>query len=202
MNLFLKETLICGLAAFSMSFGAGNTVFPVLVGAYGGDASLFSGLGLMTADVLLTLLGMIGLCFFAGNTRQYLAPFGKYPAQLILLAIVLLMGPLGIAPRCITVSYGAVAELFPSIPLAAFALGYCGLLGYLLMQPSKLLDRVGAIMTPILVLGIACLVYYALRVPYLASGVQPLGPQAFHFGFQQGLQTLDMIGVFVAMPVI
>ena len=102
-----------GLAMFSMFFGAGNVVFPLVVGQTAGDQTLFRATGVIINCCGVPFLGLIVILLFQGNYQQFFARSGKVPGFLLAAAIMLLIGPFGGLPRCIALSYSTLKLSWP-----------------------------------------------------------------------------------------
>ena len=60
-NKLLKESCVVGLALFATFFGAGNLVFPPIVGMLSGNQWGIGALGLLLTAIILPVLGMIAV---------------------------------------------------------------------------------------------------------------------------------------------
>ena len=65
--------LATGLALFSMFFGAGNIVFPLIIGRSAGSEALSAIGGLGLSAVLFPFLGLIAMMLYQGNLKDFLA---------------------------------------------------------------------------------------------------------------------------------
>lgn len=73
-NLSMKHRCIIGFTLFSMFFGAGNLIFPPLLGAQAGRDTLLAMAGLGLTAVLLPILSVMAVARHDGLTnpgRQY-----------------------------------------------------------------------------------------------------------------------------------
>src|SRR5262245_25771526 len=114
MKQFLKSTVLAtGLAMFSMFFGAGNIVFPLALGQFTKDQTLYAVLGLTLSAVLVPFTGLISMILFNGDYRAFFQRMGKWPGFLVSVVIMGLIGPFGAIPRCVTLSYSTVAMFLP-----------------------------------------------------------------------------------------
>ena len=67
-----------GLAMFSMFFGSGNIIFPVLVGQVSQDKVLYAILGLLLTAVIVPLVGLISMALFDGNYLKFFSEIRFY----------------------------------------------------------------------------------------------------------------------------
>ena len=97
-----------GVAIFSMFFGSGNVVFPLLLGAQTGDQVPWALVGLTVTAVGAPLLGLLSSVLFQGDPKAYFYRIGQIPGYFAVLLILGLLGPIGVIPRCFTVAHAAV----------------------------------------------------------------------------------------------
>ena len=107
-------------------------------------------------------------------------------------------------PRTATVSFEIAVAPFlnesqKTVGLAAFSVAFFGVAYWLSMSPGKLVDRIGKILTPVLLLTIAVLVGYAalnpMGIPAAAQGDFALRP--FIKGILEGYGTMDALASLV-----
>jgi branched-chain amino acid:cation transporter, LIVCS family len=150
-----------GFALFSMFFGSGNLVFPLKVGLDGTDSFFSAILGLNIGAVILPLAAMLALMTTRGSTKQFLKPLGLFPTLLITGIALSFMGPFGVVPRCITLARGATSLLFniqqTTIFNSLFALAYCLTIFVASYKKTKIIDIIGNLLTPILILSFVVL---------------------------------------------
>ena len=180
-----------GLALFSMFFGAGNLVFPLLVGKNAGAESASALTGLSLSAVAFPFLGLAAIMLYGGDLKAFLARLGKWPAAALLFVLAMSQGPIGAMPRLVTLMHASVKPYF-DISLGLFSILICALVFFLTIRPSRMMHLLGAILTPLLLLTLGLL--FAVG---LSNGPQPLPvPEgaAHHFqqGLQGGYQTLDL----------
>jgi branched-chain amino acid:cation transporter, LIVCS family len=193
---YKRVVLTSGFAMFSMFFGSGNLVFPLLIGRDTLDASMYGTLGLIGTAVIVPFLGLFGMMLYNGDTQAYFNKLGKKPAFLLLLIMLSLMGPFGIVPRCITVAYGGLSILYPTLPFMWFSLGFCALLTALIWKSNRVVDVIGLVLTPFKLGGLLLVVLVGLY------GAPPIIPAEISSssglltGLQMGYQTMDLIAAF------
>ena len=94
-----------GLMLFALFFGAGNLIFPPLLGATSGPSLPMVMLGFLTTGVLLPLATIIAVSTsgegILGLARRVGSRFGLFMP----LAVYLSIGPLYAVPRVVTVAY-------------------------------------------------------------------------------------------------
>lgn len=196
-----------GLMLFALLFGAGNLIFPAAMGQNAGVNVWYAVLGFCVTGVGLPLISIAALGYSgcldleeaAGRVHPW---YGVFYSVVSYLAI----GPCFAAPRTGTVSFEIAVKPFlgsisPDIALPIFLLVFFLLTYWLAATPSKLVDRVGKILTPALLAVILLLI--------VQSFITPLGtPQAptknyatpvtaVMQGILDGYNTLDAIASFI-----
>ncbi len=182
-----------GLAIFAMLFGAGSVVYPLCLGRDAGSMVLFAVAGFIVTGVLVPLIGLISAALFNGDYKRFLGMAGRWPGMIIAFICMLLLGPLGATPRCITLAHGAVHWHVPAISLFIFSVVTAVLIFFATMRRSMVVELMGKVFGPIklalLFLIIICGLF-ATAAPLttvLDSGT------AFTRGFTDGYLTLDLI---------
>ena len=122
-------------------------------------------------------------------------------ATIYLAALYLSIGPFFAIPRTATTSYAVgisplLAEADKGLGLIIFTLIYFVAAYLIALNPSKILDRIGRILTPVFALLIIILVIlgafkYGANAPQTASEAYQIS--AFGAGFLEGYNTLDAL---------
>jgi len=184
--------LATGLALFSMFFGAGNIVFPLIIGRSAGSEALSAIGGLGLSAVLFPFLGLIAMMLYQGNLKDFLARLGKWPAFALMFVLYMSQGPVGSMPRLITLMYASVQPYFPSLPLSLFSLIICAAVLAMTFRPRRIIRLLGVVLTPILLLALGVLVSFGIEnAPQPLTSAHSSGYQ-FLQGLKGGYQTLDL----------
>ncbi|EKE08422.1 MAG: hypothetical protein ACD_17C00172G0001, partial [uncultured bacterium] len=85
-----------GLALFSMFFGSGNLVFPLVVGKTSQGHFNLGALGIFLTGVLVPFLGVLAMCLFNGCTKTFFGRMGRPAVFWFPLIALSLMGPFGV----------------------------------------------------------------------------------------------------------
>lgn len=190
----IRVGLSTGIAIFSMFFGSGNVVFPLLLGATSGDRVSWALVGLMLTAVGAPLLGLFASVLFQGDCKRFFYRIGVIPGYLFVLLILALVGPLGVMPRCFVVAFGAIQRYFPSLSLFAFSV-IMGLATFVsVIKRSYILPVLGYVLSPMLVLSLLVIIGVSLYEggPLQSTTLTPLS--AILSGFTAGYQTMDLLG--------
>ena len=191
-----SNALTTGLAVFSMFFGAGNVVFPLAIGLHAQDKNVFASLGLLITAVGLPFIGLIAMTLFNGNYVKFFGRVGKIPGFLIALTIVGLIGPFGALPRCVALSYSTTNMFFPGITLPVFSFVACLLIFALTIKQNKIVDIVGRILTPLLLIALFIIIIKGLFYSPDAPASAHSAWEIFIYGMKEGYQTVDLPGAF------
>ena len=200
-------TLVTGLMLFALFFGAGNLIFPPVLGASAGDRLPAVMAGFLITGVLLPLVAVIAVSTsgegILGLARRVGGRFGAIAPAAVYLSI----GPLYAIPRVVTVAYELatrpVLELLGAAPgrwtLPVHAAGFLVVSVLIALRPSRLADRVGRWLTPALLILIAVLCVATIAgddvVERAASG--PYAASPFSTGLTQGYLTMDVLAATV-----
>lgn len=151
--------IVVGLALFSMFFGSGNLIYPLMLGRDAGSSFLISALGFVLSAVLIPCLGVVAIAFAEGNYEKIFATTFKGKIGLGLIFLVLLSFiPFGAGPRCVVLAHASLKAFMPMPPLWLFSLIFLTIVGYLINDRSRLIDNLGKILTPMLLVSITIIV--------------------------------------------
>lgn len=196
MNYF-KIVITAGFAMFSMFFGAGNLVFPLVIGTQSLDNAGYAMLGLMITGVFVPFLGLIGVLLCGGDRSSFFSCIGRVPALCLVFIMLALLGPIGVVPRCIIVGHGAVSSFWPGFSLELFGFLFCLASLLLIWKRNWVVPFIGRYLTPLLLIGIVVIcvagIFFSDRV--IESSAFDFG-HAFKVGLFDGYQTMDLLAGF------
>lgn len=209
-QISFKDTLSIGFLLFAIFFGAGNVIFPPFLGLQAGKNVWIATIGFIIADVGLSLLSTIAVSISGENFENMATRVSPKFATVFSILIYMMLGPLCVIPRI-----GAVSASLSIIPLVSGSpyaqllsvlfIGVFFVITYILaVNPGKILNIIGKIITPALLLIILVIISKAIITP-IGSFSAPLEDYAtnpFFRGFIEGYQTLDAIGALVIALVI
>lgn len=191
-----------GLAMFSMFFGAGNVVFPLVVGQTAGDQTGFALMGLLLTAVGVPFLGLIAILLFQGNYQHFFARSGKIPGFLLAAVIMLLIGPFGGLPRCIALSHSTLSLSWPLLSFGLFSFCSCLLIFFFTLKKNRMLNLLGYVLTPLLLLSLAVIVIVGLWTGGSGTPSTLTATQSFWHGFMEGYNTMDLLASFFFSAII
>ncbi|ULJ68675.1 branched-chain amino acid transport system II carrier protein [Wielerella bovis] len=197
-----------GLMLFALFFGAGNLIFPAMMGQQAGNHVLTAMLGFLITGAGLPLLGVIAVGFSGSRDIQEMASrVAPWYGVLFAVMLYLAIGPLFASPRTATVSFeigvmpflGEIDKDAKSLYLGIFSFVFFAIAFWLSISPNELVNRVGKILTPVLLLTIAILVITAAVKPMGAPElpIDDYTNKAFTKGIIEGYGTMDALASLV-----
>ncbi len=197
-TLSLSRILAVSCMLFSIFFGAGNMVFPPQLGQMAGTQSFVAWLGFIVTGVGVAILGVIAVVWAGESLDDISQKAGKRLGLWLTGAVYLLIGPLFALPRTGSVSFELGIVPFVSgeaglLHSGIFTVIFFGLTLFVCLYPQKIVDILGKILTPILLLAIAVIFIAAVMNP-VGEAVAPTGDYAsipFFKGLVEGYLTLD-----------
>lgn len=200
-ELSRRNTFFVGLLLFSMFFGAGNLIFPPFLGQVSGKYVWIAFGGFIISAVGLPILAVVIVSKSKGlyNLASHVSPTF---AIIFTIIIYLSIGPFLGIPRTGSLAFTMGVQPFlpksiisSPIPLFIYTLVYFGIAFWLSLTPSKLINRLGKILTPILLLLIFIVFIKSLITPIGPFGVPKGDYSSFPFfkGFSEGYLTMDAI---------
>lgn len=200
-KLSRKNLLLVSLMLFSLFFGAGNLIFPPFLGQAAGTRTYISMLGFFITAVGFPVMGVIAVAK-SGGLHELSKKVNESFAFVFTILIYLSIGPcLGI-PRAGSLPFEmAVAPFLPkgiisnNLALFLYTLVFFLVAYWISLTPSKLVNRMGKVLTPTLLSLITMI--------FIASIFKPLGAYGkatgdyislpLVKGFLDGYLTMDTI---------
>lgn len=205
-HMSISDTLGLGFMTFAFFLGAGNLIFPPFAGMLAGENMPLAMLGFLITAVGLPLVGLIAVAKAQGKVMGMLPVFA---ATALAVAIYIIIGPAFAAPRTGLVAYEIGAKPFIDNTTATIMFGSTELnlsqllytLGFFIVTmllalfPGKLLDSVGKVLTPILLILLVGLAISVVFLPAVDASV-PVAEYARHpltKGILEGYNTMDTL---------
>lgn len=200
MKLDLKKKITLSFVLFSLFFGAGNLIFPPFLGQNAGKNGILATIGFLLTAVILPVLGVIVVSKFNGLDKLA-RKINKYFGLIYTLLIYLSIGPgLGI-PRAASVPFEMAIKPYLNdqnnafIYMIIYSFIFFLIALWLVLKPSKLINRIGHVLTPLLlvllfILFISYLFLGKINVALPKNGYE-INP--FLKGFNEGYNTMDAI---------
>lgn len=212
-TLSKKDLLLIGLMLFSLFFGAGNLIFPPFLGQSAGDKTWLAMIAFFITAVGFPVLGVVAVAKSGGLTNLAKRVNNVF-AVVFTILVYLSIGPgLGI-PRAGSLPFEMVVSPYlpqtisKSFALFLFTFIFFSVAYWLSLSPTKLINRMGKVLTPLLLLLIAII--------FLGSLFKPLGSYSVASvdylinplvkGFLDGYLTMDTIaalnfGIVIALAI-
>lgn len=195
-----KELLMIGLMVFSVFFGAGNLIFPPIIGKQAGTNVVTTMLFFSITAIIFPILGVVAVAKSNGlrNLANRVDPIFSI---IFTIAAYLAIGPALAMPRAGTLPFEiAISPYIPAnVPkgliLFIYTTVFFGVVYWLSLSPNKLLERISKITSPIFLVLILML--------FVGTFLKPMGgympPEPLYAknmglqGFLDGYLTLDAL---------
>ncbi|PJE80596.1 Branched-chain amino acid transport system 2 carrier protein [invertebrate metagenome] len=194
-----KDIMALGFMTFSLFLGAGNIIYPPMLGQQAGYAILAAIAGFLLTSVGLPLLALVSIAH-AGNAQKLTDILPTRWIKIFWVLLFIVIGPAFAIPRTAVVAYELGVTSFIDHPawwqLALYSIGFFSVVLWLCLKPGSLLDAVGKLMTPMLLILLTAigigLLWNPLGAIQPALGVYQHAP--FTQSLIQGYMTMDCLG--------
>jgi len=198
-----RDQLFVGLTLFSMFFGAGNLIFPPLLGAQAGEKVWWAMVGMALSAVALPVLGVVAVAR-AGGLPKLARRVHPVFEKVFVLAAYLAIGPCLAIPRTASTSFQMAVTPFAGETglgaRAVYSLVFFAVSLAVALKPDKLTDRLGKFTAPALLVLICVLTGRCMLAPpggYGEALTEGFRAHAAAQGFLDGYQTMDAIAALV-----
>jgi LIVCS family branched-chain amino acid:cation transporter len=207
-HLSFSQHIVIGVMLFALFFGAGNLIFPAALGQHSGSNLWVAVGGFLVTGIGLPLLGILAIGLSGSNSLQDLAS-KVHPVYGIIFTILLYLtiGPLFAAPRTAAVAYEIGIMPFLASQAGAggrslfvFTLLFFGTVLWLSLHPASIVDHIGKILAPAILILLIVLLSFAVIQPLGQIGSPQEGAYAttpFMTGFLEGYNTMDALASLV-----
>lgn len=195
----ILEILFIGFALFATYFGAGNLIFPPIIGLQSGTGWILSIAGLATSGILLPVLAMIviGLCGSVINITKHVSKdFYNIIIGAIMFIVIFVANPRTAA----TAVEMGVQGIIPQAPYVLCVVIYFALVFWLARNKGKVLDNVGKYLTPAMVVILTTLIIMAFASP-IGKPLDTRLEKPFVHAFLVGYNTGDVLVSFLLASV-
>lgn len=198
-----KGVIAAGLALFSMFFGAGDLLWPLILGGEVGDKNFYGMLGLLVTGVGLPLLGLTAMMLFEGDFRTFFKQTGRIPGIVLIFIVQAILGPFGSIPRLIALAHATLKPYMPEfVTLSIFSILAAGVVFLFAMKKSRIINVMGLLLCPILLLCLGSIIVLG----FLNPPPQPVSSldvrESFFYGLHVGYNTLDLVASFIFAPLV
>lgn len=193
MKSIYKNGIVLGLALFAMFFGAGNLIFPTSVGYMAGDKWLPAMLGFLATGVGLPLLGVYTVIKIGGSLTDFASKLGTGPSKIYGILIITTLALVAVSRTSATTYEMSIQPMFPSISPVIGSILFFMVTLILVFNPTGIIDRIGKILTPVLLVMLAVIISKGILSP-ISFPVHNESTTLFTDGFFGGYQTMDALG--------
>lgn len=204
-KLPFSRYFVIGVMLFALFFGAGNLIFPASLGQQAGSNVWLAVIGFLVTGIGLPFLGILAMGVSGSKNLQELAGrihplYGVIFTALLYLTI----GPFFAAPRTGAVAYDIgiapfVGEGFGQVGLIVFTLLFFVVTMWFSLNPAKIVDNVGKILSPaiIVLLFILLVMVFVKPIGAIEAPQAAYSHGAFMKGFMEGYNTMDALASLV-----
>lgn len=197
------DILVIGFALFAMFFGAGNLIFPPMLGYTYGDNWLIASIGFTIVGVGLTLLAVVSMAKRQGNIFTFTSLAGNKLSKAIILIIALFIGPLGAIPRTAATSFEMVQSAGFNINIFVFTMIFFGLSLFLALAKNSVVDLIGKFLTPLLLISLLIMIIVGVASPIGQIKEIDLNVgKIFSDSMLEGYNTMDALAALAFTPII
>jgi len=197
MKRLYLDIFVIGFALFSMFFGAGNVIFPPYLGLGCGSQWFLGFLCYYLADIGLALVALFAVLRH-GSWEAVSRPIGRIPSTLLMSAIMLCIGPMLAIPRTAATTYEmGLAPLVSGFSPVLFSGLFFLVILALCVKESAVVDIVGKILTPALMIGLLVLIVVGVIDPVGPVPDRVLVENVPVTGIEAGYQTMDVLAAVV-----
>ncbi len=201
-TLSVQDIIALGFMTFALFVGAGNIIFPPMVGFESGSQVWPAAAGFLITAVGLPIATVVAMARAGGGLGRLTLPLGRTAGMVLAVVCYLAIGPLFAVPRTAVVTYeaGIAPALGHSdLHLLLFSIIYFVLVLLISLKPGRLLDSVGKCLAPLkiaalAILGVAACLWPAGTVGPVAASYQD---SALSQGMVAGYQTMDTLGALM-----
>ena len=189
-----KDVLLTGFALFAMLFGAGNLIFPPMLGYETSSSWILTMLAFIITGVGFPFLGILSVSIAGNGIKNFANRVSPIFSTIFAILSILAIGPMLAIPRTGATAYeitflynGMESPIYKYIYLIC----YFGIVILFSLRANKVIERVGKILTPILLILFLIIIKGVFFTDlFVKSDVYP---HAFKRGFLEGYQTMDTI---------
>ena len=166
----LKEYILIGASVFAMHFGGSSMIWPVTWGKESGSKVFQAFSGVFITALLLVILGYLALSNANKSLYDLLKKVSPLYGKIFIMATILVMGPLFLIPRMSAASWDALVQVF-GLDIKSqwitliFSLAYYLLSYWFIADPSGIIDKLSAIVVPILTISVLAIIVRGILNP-------------------------------------
>lgn len=198
-QLSYKDIFAISFMNFALFVGAGNIIFPPMVGIQSGIYIWNAAIGFLITAAILPTISIIALANKGGSINKLITPIGKIMGISLITICYLSVGPFFAIPRTAAVSFEIDITPFignSNISLFIYSIVYFIIISIISLYPGKLLNTIGYFLAPIKTIALLML---SISVIFNSSGkainaIDIYKNAAFSNGIINGYLTMDTLG--------
>lgn len=194
-----KQTFVIGFMLFALFFGAGNLIYPPTLGLEAGTSFWSAIIGFVISGVGLPILAVVAIALVKSDPQELSNRVHPLFGLIFTSLVYLTIGPFFGIPRAASVAYEISMEPFGNASILMtliYTVIFFALVFFVSLNPSKVVDRIGELLTPILLVTIAILIggaYFTLNTVF-TDPIEKYTTAPLLTGFVEGYLTMDAIG--------
>ncbi len=198
------------LAIFSMLFGAGNLIYPLAVGRDAGPLTWIGMIAFLLTSVFLPVAGLVAMILFDGDYETFFKRLGEIPGHIFIFCCIMIIGPVVVIPRIVTLSHTMIAPFLPIAilqtitPLSSFlfALGFLSITFLAAFRENKIVDVLGKFIGPALLLSLITIITKGIISAETITTASADALTLFRTNFVRGYETLDLLATLFFTSII
>lgn len=184
-----KDVILTGFALFAMLFGAGNLIFPPMVGYVVGDKWVSAAAGFFITGIGFPLLAILSSALAGKELDDFADKVSPLFSKIFNVVLILAIGPFLAIPRT-----GATAFELMLLPHVdgnnemykyGFLACYFIIVFLFSIKANAVIERIGKILTPILLIILAVIVVKGVFFPMGEPAAKEIS-NTFRYGFYNG----------------
>ena len=200
-----KDVILTGFALFAMLFGAGNLIFPPMVGYVVGDKWVSAAAGFFITGIGFPLLAILSSALAGKELDDFADKVSPLFSKIFNVVLILAIGPFLAIPRTGATAFELM--LLPHVDGNNEIYKYSFLACYFIIvflfsiKANAVIERIGKILTPILLIILAVIVVKGVFFPMGEPAAKEIS-NTFRYGFYNGYQTMDTLAAIIFSSII
>lgn len=200
-----KNVILTGFALFAMLFGAGNLIFPPMVGYVVGDQWISAAAGFFITGIGFPLLAILSSALAGKELDDFADKVSPLFSKIFNVVLILAIGPFLAIPRTGATAFELM--LLPHVDGNNGMYKYVFLACYFIIvflfsiKANAVIERIGKILTPVLLIILAVIVVKGVFFPIGEPMAKDIS-NTFRYGFYNGYQTMDTLAAIIFSSII
>ena len=200
-----KDVILTGFALFAMLFGAGNLIFPPMVGYVVGDKWISAAAGFFITGIGFPLLAILSSALAGKELNDFADKVSPLFSKIFNVVLILAIGPFLAIPRTGATAFELM--LLPHVNNDEWIYKYSFLICYFIIvflfsiKANAVIERIGKILTPVLLIILAIIIAKGIFSPMGEPAVKEVS-NTFRYGFYNGYQTMDTLAAIIFSSII